>query len=215
MPSMTELLAQNNARGEANRPLEITAKMRAATDELAKSGIKDRTLKEGENIPEFSLPNALGKPVSSADVLDVGPAVLNFYRGGWCSYCNIEMRALQQRLPEIEAMGATLVAIAPELPTKAEATKAKNALTYEVLSDVGNDLSRKFGLVFTLAEEVREIYQTMGIEVPDYNGDDSFDLPIPATYVVGKDGTVLKAFADPDYTKRLDVEDILEALRNA
>ena len=215
MPSMTELLAQNNARGEAKRPPEITAKMRAATNKLAKSGIKDRTLKEGEKIPKFSLPNALGKPVSSADVLADGPAVLNFYRGGWCSYCNIEIRALQERLPEIEALGATLVAIAPELPTKAEVTKAKNELTYEVLSDVGNDLSRKFGLVFTLAEEVREIYQTMGIDLPDYNGDDSFDLPIPATYVVGKDGTVLKVFADPDYTKRLDVEDILEALRNA
>ena len=122
---------------------------------------------------------------------------------------------MQERLPEIEALSPTFVAIAPELPTKAEVTKAKNELTYEVLSDVGNDLSRKFGLVFTLAEEVREIYQTMGIDLPDYNGDDSFDLPIPATYVVGKDGTVLKVFADPDYTKRLDVEDILEALRNA
>lgn len=215
MPSMTELLAQNSARGKANRPPETTATMRAATDKLARSGIKDRTLKEGETIPEFSLQNAFGKPVSSADVLADGPAVLNFYRGGWCSYCNIEMRALQERLPEIEALGATLVAIAPELPTKAEATQAKNELTYEVLSDAGNDLSKKFGLVFSLAEEVREIYQTMGIDVPDYNGDDSFDLPIPATYVVGKDGTVLKAFADPDYTKRLDVEDILEALRSA
>jgi peroxiredoxin len=215
MPSMTELLAQNSARGEEKRPPETTAAMRAATAKLATSGIKDRTLKEGEKIPDFSLPNALGKPVSSTDVLADGPAVLNFYRGGWCSYCNIEMRALQERLPEIEALGATLVAIAPELPTKAEATKAKNELTYEVLSDVGNDLSKKFGLVFTLAEEVREIYQTMGIDVPDYNGDDSFDLPIPATYVVGTDGIVVKAFADPDYSKRLDVEDILEALKNA
>jgi peroxiredoxin len=125
------------------------------------------------------------------------------------------MRALQERLPEIEDLGATLVAIAPELPTKAEATQAKNDLTYEVLSDVGNDLSRKFGLVFTLPEEIREIYQTMGIDVPGHNGDDSFELPVPATYVVGKDGIVLKAFADPDHTKRLDVEDILEVLRNA
>ena len=215
MPSMTELLAENSAHGAAKRPPEITATMRAATDNLAKSGIKDQTLKEGEKIPAFSLPNALGKPVSSADVLAGGPAVLNFYRGGWCSYCNIEMRALQDRLPEIEDLGATLVAIAPELPTKAEATQAKNELTYEVLSDVGNDLSRKFGLVFALAEEVREIYQSMGIDVPDYNGDDSFELPIPATYVVGNDGTVLKAFADPDHTKRLDVEDILEVLRTA
>ena len=215
MPSMTELLAEHNAKGSAKRAPEITAKMHAATENLAKSGIKDRTLKEGEKIPDFSLPNALGKPVSSADVLTGGPAVLNFYRGGWCPYCNIEMRALQERLSEIEDLGATVVAIAPELPTKAEATQAKNEVTYEVLSDVGNDLSRKFGLVFTLAEEIREVYQTMGIDVPDYNGDDSFELPIPATYVVGKDGTVLKAFANPDHTKRLDVEDILEVLRNA
>lgn len=82
MPSMTELLAQNSARGKANRPPETTATMRAATDKLARSGIKDRTLKEGETIPEFSLQNAFGKPVSSADVLADGPAVLNFYRGG-------------------------------------------------------------------------------------------------------------------------------------
>lgn len=215
MPSMTELLAENTARGAAKRPPETTEKMRAATVELATSGIKDQTLKEGEKMPEFSLPNALGKPVSSADVLADGPVVLNFYRGGWCSYCNIEMRSLQERLPEIEELGATLVAITPELPTKAEATQAKNELTYDVLSDVGNDLSRKFGLVFALAEELREIYQTMGIDVPDHNGDDSFELPIPATYVVGKDGIVLKAFAEPDHTKRLDVEHILGALRNA
>ena len=215
MPSMTELLAEHNAKGVANRPPEITAKMLAATEKLADSGIKDQTLKEGDKIPDFSLPNALGKPVSSADVLTNGPAILNFYRGGWCPYCNIEMRALQERLPEIEDLGATLVAIAPELPTKAEATQEKNELTYDVLSDVGNDLSKKFGLVFTLAEEIRELYQTMGIDVPAYNGDDSFELPIPATYVVGSDGVVLKAFADPDHTKRLDVEDILEVLRNA
>ena len=215
MPSMTELLAEHNAKGAAKRPPEITAKMHAATEKLANSGIKDQTLKEGDKIPGFSLPNALGKPVNSADVLTDGPAILNFYRGGWCPYCNIEMRALQERLSEIEDLGATVVAIAPELPTKAEATQAKNEVTYEVLSDVGNDLSKKFGLVFTLDEEIREIYQTMGIDVPEYNGDDSFELPIPATYVVGKDGTVLKAFADPDHTKRLDVEDILEVLRNA
>ena len=215
MPSMTELLAEHNAKGAAKRAPEITAKMHAATENLANSGIKDQTLKEGEKIPGFSLQNALGKPVNSADVLTDGPAILNFYRGGWCPYCNIEMRALQERLSEIEDLGATVVAIAPELPTKAEATQTKNEVTYEVLSDVGNDLSRKFGLVFTLAEEIREIYQTMGIDVPDYNGDDSFELPIPATYVVGKDGTVLKAFANPDHTKRVDVEDILEVLRNA
>ena len=166
MLSMTELLAKHNAKGVANRPPEITATMLAATEKLADSGIKDQTLKEGDKIPGFSLPNAHGKSVGSADVLADGPVVLNFYRGGWCPYCNIEMRALQERLPEIEDLGATLVAIAPELPTKAEATQEKNELTYDVLSDVGNDLSKKFGLVFTLAEEIREIYQTMGSMFP-------------------------------------------------
>ena len=215
MPTMTELLDENRAKGDAKRPPETTAVMRAATARLVATGITNQTLREGEKIPSFALPNAAGKTVRSDEVLAKGPVVLNFYRGGWCSYCNIEMRVLQQRLPEIEDLGASLVAIAPELPTKAEATQAKNELTHEVLSDVGNAVSKKFGLVFELPEEIRELYQTMGIDIPDYNGDDTFALPIPATYVVGTDGTVLKAFADPDYTKRLDVEDILEALRAA
>ncbi len=215
MPTMTELLDENRARGEAKRPPETTAVMRAATARLVATGITNQTLREGEKIPSFALPNAAGKTIHSDEVLAKGPVVLNFYRGGWCSYCNIEMRVLQQRLPEIEDLGASLVAISPELPTKAEATQAKHELTHEVLSDAGNGVSKKFGLVFELPEEIRELYQTMGIDIPDYNGDDTFALPIPATYVVGMDGTVLKAFAEPDYTKRLDVEDILEALRAA
>lgn len=215
MPTMTELLDENRAKGEAKRAPETTAIMHGATDKLVASGIANQTLKEGAKMPSFSLPNAAGKTVTSDGVLAKGPAVLNFYRGGWCSYCNIEMRVLQQRLSEIEDLGASLVAIAPELPTKAETTQAKNELTHEVLSDVGNVVSKKFGLVFVLAEEIRDLYKTMGIDIPDYNGDNTFELPIPATYVVGKDGTVLKAFADPDYTKRLDIEDILEALRAA
>jgi peroxiredoxin len=125
------------------------------------------------------------------------------------------MRVLQERLGEIEALGASLVAIAPEAPTRAEATAAKNELTHEVLSDTGNVVARAFALVFTLSKTMREIYQGMGIDIPAYNGDDTFELPIPATYAVGKDGIVHKAFTDPDYSKRLEVDDILTALGGA
>ena len=215
MATMKELLEANRRRGEANRPPEATAALRGATLALANSGIEDGTLKEGESMPGFALPNPAGDTVRSDDLLATGPLVLNFYRGGWCSYCNIEMRVLQERLSEIEALGASLVAIAPEAPTKAEATAAKNELTHEVLSDTGNAVARTFGLVFTVPESIREIYQRMGIDIPAYNGDDTFELPIPATYVVGQDGIVLKAFADPDYSKRLEVDDILAALRGA
>ncbi len=215
MPTMTERLEENRRKGKARLAPEITAAMLAATENLAASGIQDRTLKTGDRMPAFALPNAAGDTVTSEQLLDRGRLVINFYRGGWCSYCNIEMRALQERHGEIEALDATLVAIAPELPTKAEATRAQNDLTHEVLSDAGNAVSRQFGLVFTLPESIREIYAGMGIDLPDFNGGDTFELPVPATYVVDREGTVLEALADPDYRKRLDVEDILATLKSA
>ena len=215
MTTMKELLEANRRCGEASRPPETTVALRSSMLGLVNSGIQDETLQKDEAMPAFALPNPAGKIIHSGDLLAAGPVVFNFYRDGWCSYCNIEMRVLQERLDEIEALGASLVAIAPEAPTRAEATAAKNELTHEVLSDAGNVVARTFGLMFTLSETIREIYQGMGIDIPAYNRDDAFEFPIPATYAVGKDGIVLKAFADPDYSKRLEVDDILTALGGA
>jgi peroxiredoxin len=120
---------------------------------------------------------------------------------------------LQRTLPEIEALGAQLVTVSPQLPDNSLSTAEKLDLTFEVLSDVGNRVAREFGLVFTLPEEMRSIYQDFGIDLPGANGDESFELPMPATYVIDKSGIVRLAFVDIDYTRRLDPEDIIDALK--
>ncbi len=120
---------------------------------------------------------------------------------------------MQRTLPEIEALGAQLVTVSPQLPDNSLSTAEKLDLTFEVLSDVGNRVAREFGLVFTLPEEMRSIYQDFGIDLPGANGDESFELPMPATYVIDKSGIVRLAFVDIDYTRRLDPDEIINALK--
>lgn len=194
-------------------PAEIMTVMQKATAVLVDSGMEDNVLKVGTSVPVFALPNIRSEQVNLQPLLDQGPVVLSFYRGGWCPYCNLELRALAQALPEIEAQGAQLVAISPETPDRAQTTSENNDLGFEVLSDAGNRIARMFGLVFTLAEELRPIYTSFGIDVPAYNGDDSFELPMPGTYVIGSDGIILHAFVNADYTKRIEPSEVIRILR--
>ena len=189
--------------------------MNRATTDLAESGIADRTLKPGDKAIDFTLPNATGDRVNLQQLLNKGAVVVSFYRGGWCPYCNLELRALQQYLPQIQALGANLIAISPETPDNSLSTAEKNELTFEFLSDVGNKVAKEYGLVFALPETLRGVYEGFNIDLPAHNGDRTFELPISATYVIAADGTVLYSFADPDYTKRLDPEEIINALQNS
>ncbi len=194
-------------------PDEVLKIILQATEKLAQSGIKNNSLKVGDKAPSFSLPGVNGKPVSSIQLLEKGPLILNFYRGGWCPYCNLELKAYQEILPEIKGLGAQLVAISPNMPDKSLSTIEKNSLTFKVLSDVGNKVTRKFGLLFTLDDNLRPIYKQFGINITEDNGDDSYELPFPATYVVNYDGTIVLAFVDADYTKRLDPMEVLKTLK--
>ncbi len=188
---------------------EILEIMGQATRDLKQSGIENRALRAGDKSPHFTLPNAQGEPVSLHEHLNRGPVVLSIYRGGWCPYCNLELRALNQILPQIKAFGATLLAIAPEVPDKVAETSQRNQPEFEILSDVGNEVSRLFGLVFTLPESLRTIYAGFGIDLPAHNGDQHFELPLPATYVIRRDGVIAHAFVDADYTRRMEPEEIL------
>ncbi|MDJ0703536.1 MAG: peroxiredoxin-like family protein [Leptolyngbyaceae cyanobacterium MO_188.B28] len=212
--NLPQELADHLAKSQANRPPEIKQVMGKATEDLVKSGITDQSLNTGDTAPNFSLPNATGQTVAISDLLANGPVVISFYRGQWCPYCNLELRALQEALPEIQSLGAKLAAISPQTPDNSLSTTEKNELTFEVLSDVGNQVARQFGLVFSLPEELRPIYQGFGIDLPAHNGDKTFELPIPATYVIKSDGAIAHAFVDPDYTKRMDPADIVAALRS-
>ena len=213
--SLKEELNKLRAASAEKFPPETLAVMQGATKELIATGIAEQSAGEGSAAPDFSLPNAHGEPVASEALWGDGPAVVSFYRGGWCPYCNIELKALQDRLPEIEALGARLVAITPETPDNALSTQEKNEVGFDVLSDDGNRVASAFGLTFRLPDAVNDIYKGFGIDLETSNGEGSQTLPVPATFVIGKGGKVLKAFVDADYTQRLEPDEIVAALKEA
>ncbi|MGR3277931.1 peroxiredoxin-like family protein [Acaryochloris marina NIES-2412] len=214
MSLATELQAvTENVRQKA--PENVFSTMEAATAKLAATGITDQALQPGQTMPDFELPDATGKLVSSSEFRTQGLLLISFYRGNWCPYCNLELQALQAHLDKITAQGATLVAISPEAPDQSLTTQEKFDLKFPVLTDIGNKVARQFGLVFTLDESLRPIYESFGIDVPTHNGDQSFELPIPATYLIAADGTVLNRFIDVDYRERLAPETALTWLHAA
>ncbi len=177
--SLKDELAKLRAASAERFPPETLATMQGATKDLIASGIAERSTSEGSAAPDFSLPNAHGEPVASEALWGDGPAVVSFYRGGWCPYCNIELKALQDRLPEIEALGARLVAITPETPDNALTTQKKNEIGFDVLSDNGNRVASAFGLSFRLPDAVSELYKGFGIDLEASNGEASQTLPVP------------------------------------
>ena len=138
--------------------------------------------------------------------------MVSFYRGGWCPYGNLELRALQNTWPEIQQLGAQLVAISPQNPDESLSTAEKNELAFNVLSDAGSATAKAYGIAFDLAEEPRSIYTHFGHALPDKNGDNSWVLPIPATYVIDTNSTVVLAFVDVDNRNRLEPTEIIAAL---
>lgn len=195
-------------------PADVWQKMTEATEALNKADLAKNALKSGASFPDFTLNNQHGVAKRFSDYLQSGPVILNIYRGGWCPYCNLEMKAFHDILPEIKARGAQLIGMSPETPDHAKDTAAKAGIEIDILSDVGNSVSRQLGLVFTLAENLKPIYQQFGIDIPAFNGDSSFTLPLPATYLIDKTGKVLYHFIDVDYTLRQEPKELLSFIPN-
>jgi peroxiredoxin len=168
----------------------------------------------GATAPDFTLPHQLGRAVRLADRLAQGPVVLAFYRGDWCPYCNLELRALQAHLPRITELGASLLAISPQAPTNALSLVEKHGLGFEVLSDVHQAVIRAYRLQYTVPEESQEVYRTIfGNDLSQRTADGSWSLPIPATFVLDQQGVVRVRHVDPDYRVRMEPDDIISALR--
>jgi peroxiredoxin len=178
-----------------------------------RDGLAKKALKTGDRAPAIVLGNVHGKTVNVGAQLKNGPVVVTFYRGGWCPYCNLELRAFQQILPDIKAAGASLVAISPEKPDDTLTTAQKNSLSFEVLSDVGQKVGRAFGLVYQFSDELKSAYGGFGLDIPAKNGADQWALPISATYVIDRDGMITYAYTDPDYRDRADPLDVLKVLK--
>lgn len=211
--SLKEQLAEYRAGWYQRVPPERQAIMQRHIEQLRSGAIARTMLKVGDRAPAIVLNNAKGETVDVAALLKKGPVIVTFYRGGWCPYCNFELKAYQEILPEITAAGASLVAISPEKPDDTLSTTEKNALAFEVLSDVGQKVGRAFGLVYDFTEELKIAYQGFKLDIPARNGTpDEWALPVSATYVIDRNGMIMYAYTDPDYRDRADPREILKVL---
>ncbi|MGB8541276.1 MAG: peroxiredoxin-like family protein [Candidatus Acidiferrales bacterium] len=184
-------------------------------DRVRAAGTIDAALRVGQSAPDFTLPDAFGNPVSVRTLLARGPVVISFYRGEWCPFCNIELRALQQALPAMKQLGATLIAISPETPDHGIVAAEKNKLTFPVLSDFGNKVARQFGIVFQVGQELKGFSKNVfKNDIALRNGEDSYELPVPATYVIDTSGVIRFAHVDVDYmTGRAEPEEVISTLK--
>lgn len=192
---------------------EQTAIIEKTINDLRKSDLIKKLPKEGEKAKDFALKNIYGKELKLSTLLRRGPVVLTFYRGGWCPYCNAQLRAYQEKLPAFKQLGAQLVAISPEVPDLGVTAVEKDGVKFQVLSDSNNKVSKSYGLVFKLPEKLKKAYKEMGIDLQKDQGNSEWELPVPATFVIGKDRTIHYAFADTDYRKRAEPDEILNAIK--
>jgi len=195
-------------------PAEVVQLKDACLSDLVASGIGRSCLQVGDVVPLFNLRNPLGRQVSAAALLESGPLVISFYRGSWCGFCNLEMRALQEAHPAIREAGATLVAISPDVSDGTRDIAAMYDLQFDLLFDRGNEVARQFGLSYAMDERMRPIYKDrFGIDIAEFNADGAWLLPLTATYVADRTGRIVQAFTDPDHTVRLEPGDIVRTLR--
>ena len=176
-------------------------------DTVSKSGIVEAAKNVGDIAPNFSLQNASNQSIQLEDYLKKGKVILTWYRGGWCPYCNFTLQHLQKELPNFQAHGANLIALTPELPDHSLSTADKNALQFEVLSDIDNKVAREYGLVFYLGDEVARLYNE-SFNLIGYNGNKDNELPLAATYIINQSGKIEYAFVEADYRLRAEPSEL-------
>jgi peroxiredoxin len=199
-------------------PAERLATIDNAIADLKASGLAESALKAGDRAPSFELPDGDGMIWRSADLLNPdllnqGPLVIVFYRGRWCAYCNTQLAALQDIHKDIAAAGASLVAISPQTQKHSYMTRDMHKLRFPVLSDADNQVARQFGLVYRLSPAMQSMYESIFTKLPGYNGDSSWELPLPATYIVQPTGEITYTRVNVDWRERPEPEEILDHLR--
>lgn len=211
--ALSKQLESQMAVSAAKFPDEIKSKFKAGIEIVRKSGIEESAKQVGDAAVDGDLIGWDGKTVRLSDLWSDGPVILMWYRGGWCPYCNIQLRAMQQSLDQIEDAGARLVVLTPELPEKAKKTAEAADIDMVALHDRDNELAQEYGIMFDLPEPIVPIYRNK-LKLPSYNGSDAMQLPLAATYVINTSGEITYAFLDADYKKRAEPSEVIEAVRS-
>jgi peroxiredoxin len=193
-------------------PAQVFDLLVQSTEQLRVAGAGAGALREGDIAPDFALPDATGVTVRLYERLSAGPVVVLFYRGVWCPYCNLEIKAYQLVLSDIQAAGASLLAVSLQLPDGSLSMQEKHHLQFPVLSDVNSVATRAYGLAYDLPVSLQDLYRSFGSDLPAINGSSNWTLPIPATYVIATDGRIAKAYVDVDFTRRMEPQKVLDVL---
>jgi len=212
LPMLGPKLDSMKTRFESRAPKDRINLYQGAIDDLRESGILEHALNIGDTVPDFVLPDAVGDSVSLHSYLAQGPVLIVWYRGGWCPYCNMTLHTWVDYVPEVTALGAKMLAISPEVPDSSLSTKEKHHIPFAVLSDHGNHVARQFGIVFKLPDNLIEAYN-QHFSLAAYNDDESYELPLAATYVIDTHGVIRYAFLDADYKNRAEPSDVIAALK--
>jgi peroxiredoxin len=214
-PIPDRLLGNRVAAFQADFAKQAPDATRAFEDEiqgLVRAGVGSGAPLPGDRAPTFTLPDARGGAIALERLVRDGPVALAFYRGQWCPYCDLALRAYQEVLPQIRAMGAMLVAISPQVPDESLSTAERRGLEFPVLSDHGNQVARRYGLVFTVSGAFDRLHRAFGIDLARSNGDTANELPVPGVFVVARDGRIAFAHVDADYRRRLEPAELLRQL---
>lgn len=210
--SLNEIFAERKGLIAKYVPPEIQAVHLRVVAELKERHLAESVSRVRSEAPPFELNDHNGKLVSSLDLLSRGPLVICFFRGRWCPFCVGQLEAMNLLLPQIEEAGGSLVAISPQTVQQSFFMADQHKLRFPLLSDSGNQIARKFGLVYRVPGDQEAIYRRSFVNLPFANGDNSWELPIPATFLIARDGTILHAYADEDYTQRPEPQEILQTL---
>lgn len=210
--SLAQIFAERKELIAKYVPPEIQAIHERAILEIRDSGITERTLRSGDKAPDFDLSDQNGTLVRAADLLRKGKLVICFFRGRWCPFCVGQLEAMNAIYAQVQRMGASILAISPQTVHQVYLMADQHRLRFPLLSDSGNKVAVQFGLVYRVPEYQQEIYQRAFVNLPFANGDSSWELPIPAVYIVGQDSTILHAAANADYTERPEPNEILRIL---
>ena len=212
MNELAKQIEQFNNELATQVPQEVLEAFGKSIEDLQKKKIEEKSIKLGEIMPEFLLPNVKNEIINSNEILKNGKMIIAFYRGSWCPYCNLELKMLQDHLTKIKDKKATVVAISPQSPDNSLTVVEKHNLTFEVLTDTDNLFAKQLGISFELQDFVLPYYQALGIDLMHFNKNNDNSLPVPAVFVIDQNGKIIYKFVDANYMNRIDIDELLQTL---
>ncbi|MGG1552237.1 peroxiredoxin-like family protein [Paenibacillus ferrarius] len=209
--TLKEQLATMKEQFVASTPMEAHLTLSRLIEEQQASGLSNG-VPVGSKAKDFALKDAVGNQVSLYEELSKGPVVLTFYRGGWCPFCNMQLRAYEKIMPQIRELGAQLLAISPQSPDNTLSQQEKEQLSFRVLSDTQGIVAAKYNLLYDVPEDLRQVLAGFGLNLAEYNQTERWILPVPATFMIDESAVIRSSYVNPDFMKRMEPDDILAEL---